>query len=84
MEGAGAEEAYMQLQVLVEEMGLREAPPLLPVLGAEGVVEAVRGYAGRLCGGGRGEGEVDVRRDLLRLGTCTFVFCSFFFSCPPF
>ena len=66
----------MQLQVLVEEMGFREAPVLLPVLGAEGVVEVVRGYAGWLAGGGDGDakGDVDVRRDLLALGTCTFVF----------
>ena len=86
----------MQLQTLVEEMGLREAPPLLPVLSGEGVGEVVRGYAGRVFGGeigdgngnekgrGKGEGEgVDVRRDLLGLGTCTFVSSSPFSHLSP-
>lgn len=75
----------MRLQTIVEEMGLREAPPLLPVLSKEGTVQVVRGYAGGLFGAGDGDGngvevEVDVRRDLLALGTCTFVYSFLFLS----
>lgn len=68
----------MELQVLVEGMGLGDSPVLLPCPRAERLLEMVKGYAGslRLDGVGEGDGHgadagVYVRRDLLAQATCT-------------
>ena len=69
----------MDLQVVIQEM---PTPPiLLPVLRAEELVGCLRGYVAGLGAaiaergreGGDGELDVDVRRDLLKHVTSTYV-----------
>lgn len=60
----------MNLQVLLEETAGRDPPAVVPVLGSAGLVSGLRGYASKVEPGSGGD-NVDVRRDLLRLVTCT-------------